>query len=364
MIRVSYFIWLRGRRFLAKTVDLLSRSGGAPRVAALRAGLALLLLTARPGAQAAPGDLKWSFPTGGAIATCPALDYDGTVYVGSTDWKVYALEGPTGAKKREFLTGGEVRSSTALGADGTVYVGLSLEGGSAGLAESAWPKFRRDGRNTGNAAENPAPPLLADIPDQTLEACARWTLVAGLTNAGSVSGPVSFSLVGEPPPGLGIDTNTGVVSWRPAQDQAPSTNHVTVRVSDASGAGDERTFTLTVAARELLRWEYSAGAAIDVCPAIGDDGTVYVVSADHRVHALDPVTGRLKWGFDGGNERQRIPRVGAGHRRRGTPLRGFVLQSLCLEPRRRRRSVGGGRGNSLGGSPGGGGPGFALPERE
>ena len=53
----------------------------------------------------------------------PAIGADGTVYVGSDDDKVYALDGATGAKKWEFETGGGVYSSPAIGADGTVYVG-------------------------------------------------------------------------------------------------------------------------------------------------------------------------------------------------------------------------------------------------
>ena len=53
----------------------------------------------------------------------PAIGTDGTVYIGSEDNKVYALDGASGAKKWEFVTGGDVHSSPAIGADGTVYIG-------------------------------------------------------------------------------------------------------------------------------------------------------------------------------------------------------------------------------------------------
>ena len=60
---------------------------------------------------------------GAAIRSSPALGRDGTLYVGSEDKKIYAIDGKTGAKKWEFLTGDKVLSSPALGTDGTLYCG-------------------------------------------------------------------------------------------------------------------------------------------------------------------------------------------------------------------------------------------------
>ena len=65
----------------------------------------------------------WEFETGGDVYSSPAIGSDGTVYFGSLDNKLYALNGKTGIKLWEFETGGWVRSSPAIGSDGTVYVG-------------------------------------------------------------------------------------------------------------------------------------------------------------------------------------------------------------------------------------------------
>ena len=54
----------------------------------------------------------------------PAIGSDGTVYVGSNDKKLYAINGKSGVKLWEFETGGGVHSSPAIGSDGTVYVCL------------------------------------------------------------------------------------------------------------------------------------------------------------------------------------------------------------------------------------------------
>jgi hypothetical protein len=89
--------------------------------------------------ECVPGDTKWEFWAGhGALNSSPAIGADGTLYVGSDDGNLYALDGTVGAPKWAFLTGDSVYSSPAIGADGTVYVG-SLDGslyaldGSTGL---------------------------------------------------------------------------------------------------------------------------------------------------------------------------------------------------------------------------------------
>jgi len=65
----------------------------------------------------------WTFTTGGAVHSSPAIGVDGTVYVGSGDGRLYALAGATGQKRWDYETGGAVGSSPAVAADGTVYVG-------------------------------------------------------------------------------------------------------------------------------------------------------------------------------------------------------------------------------------------------
>lgn len=53
-----------------------------------------------------PGELRWEFLTGDMIEkSSPALGADGTVYIGSQDGKVYALDEKTGLKRWEFYTG-------------------------------------------------------------------------------------------------------------------------------------------------------------------------------------------------------------------------------------------------------------------
>jgi len=68
--------------------------------------------------------LKWTFPADGAIGSSPAIGSDGTVYFGTINGKVYAVD-KNGSKKWEYSTGGAVNTALAIGPDGTLYAGSS-----------------------------------------------------------------------------------------------------------------------------------------------------------------------------------------------------------------------------------------------
>ena len=68
-----------------------------------------------------PPELAWSFQTGGAIYSAPAL-VDGVAYFGSDDGTIYAVDLTRGQTLWTYPTGGAVRSSPAL-VDGTLYFG-------------------------------------------------------------------------------------------------------------------------------------------------------------------------------------------------------------------------------------------------
>ena len=67
------------------------------------AALAVLVSLSVCRAAGKPGTLKWAFTADGAVDSSPAIGPDGTVYVGSSDHSVYALDGKTGAKKDTYI---------------------------------------------------------------------------------------------------------------------------------------------------------------------------------------------------------------------------------------------------------------------
>jgi len=99
----------------------------------------------------------WEFEAGGRVLSSPAIGSDGTVYVGSYDKKLYAINGKSGVKLWEFETGDMVHSSLVIGSDSTVYVGsldtklYAIKTDSKGLAKSPWPMRGQNPQHTGRA---------------------------------------------------------------------------------------------------------------------------------------------------------------------------------------------------------------------
>jgi outer membrane protein assembly factor BamB len=165
------------------------------------------------------GTLKWRFQAGDVVRSSPAIAPDGTVYVGSYDNRLYAINSD-GTLKWSYLTGGNVPSSPAIAADGTIVFGSS------------------DGN------------IYALNPDST----RKWTYAAGQAVYSS--------------PAIAAD---GTVYC---------------------GSNDDYLYALTPAG--ALKWRYSTGRDIQSSPAIAADGTVYVGSFDGFLYALNP-DGTLKW---------------------------------------------------------------------
>ncbi len=99
------------------------------------------------------GAIIWNYPTGGGVASTPAVAADGTIFFGSDDGYVYALNSD-GSLEWKYLIGYAVKSSPAIADDGVMYVGstdfcLYALWSPYPLADSPWPKFHHDLRNTG-----------------------------------------------------------------------------------------------------------------------------------------------------------------------------------------------------------------------
>ena len=65
---------------------------------------------------------RWSFSTGNIVIASPAIGADGTLYLGSYDGKLYAINSD-GSSKWTKNTVWWIRVTPAIGTDGTVYFG-------------------------------------------------------------------------------------------------------------------------------------------------------------------------------------------------------------------------------------------------
>jgi outer membrane protein assembly factor BamB len=94
------------------------------------------------------GELLWRFDTRDWVISSPAVGADGTIYFGSYNGSVYALS-PGGDTLWKFKTDKYVSSSAQIagnrlyiGSDDNSLYALNLD--TSGLADSSWPRFRRD----------------------------------------------------------------------------------------------------------------------------------------------------------------------------------------------------------------------------
>ena len=93
---------------------------------------------------------------------------------------------------------------------------------------------------------NSAPALTVPA-DQTINELATLNVSASATDSDTPTNNLAFSLVSAPS-GMTINTNTGAISWTPTEAQGPSTNTITVRVTDdgTPNLSDTKSFTVIV----------------------------------------------------------------------------------------------------------------------
>src|SRR5439155_928217 len=97
--------------------------------------------------------------------------------------------------------------------------------------------------NTNSVANNP--PTLAGIANQTVNEQTLLTFAVVATDPDGNT--LTFSLVSGPA-GVSLNPTTGVLTWTPTESQGPSTNLITVKVSDngVPALSDSKGFTVVV----------------------------------------------------------------------------------------------------------------------
>ncbi|MDP7012147.1 MAG: PQQ-binding-like beta-propeller repeat protein [Verrucomicrobiota bacterium] len=253
------------------------------------------------------GAKKWDFKTGDKVDSSPAIGADGTVYVGSSDNKVYALDGRTGEKKWEFETGREVESSPAIGTDGTVYIGSSDKKVYALDGKTGAKKWEF---KTGDQVDS-SPAIGADGTVYVGSSDKKVYALDGKTGAKKWD----FKTGGyvHSPPAIGanftvyvgsfdkkvyaLDAKTGAKKWElKTGGSVISSPAIGADGTVYFGSFDKKIYALN-GKNGAKKWEFSTGDMILSSPAVGEDGTVYIGSMDKKVHALNGATGIKKWEF-------------------------------------------------------------------
>ena len=245
-----------------------------------------------PTCHAAPSMTPlWSYPTGDALLSSPALGSNDTVYVGSFDQYLYAINTTNGQLRWRFSVEPSrnneyayIYSAPTVGVDGTIYFGTEHRlGGSGGY----------DGE------------LYALNPNGTL----KWVY------------PVSDAIYSDPAIGADgtiyfgcYDTNlyalnpNGTLKWKfLAGDQIYSDPIVGADGAIYFGCDDWRLYALNT--NGTLRWKFNTGRFITGSPAMGAGGEIYVGSLSSNLFSISPA-GDTNWVFHTTNRIESSPAIG------------------------------------------------------
>jgi hypothetical protein len=93
-------------------------------------------------------------------------------------------------------------------------------------------------------------PVLSVPPDQTIDELSTVVVTNTATDSDIPANTLTFSLL-SPPDGMIIDSHTGVLTWTPGESQGPSTNRITVQVTDNGVPALSATNSFTVVVNEI-----------------------------------------------------------------------------------------------------------------
>lgn len=237
---------------------------------------------------------KWAFKTKGMVLSSPAVS-GSSVYVGSTDGRLYAIDLQTGAKRWEFRTGARVTSSPAV-ANGMVFFesyDSNFYAVDAATGAVKW-KFATGGEHRFTAKHlhgiEPKSETMPDPFDFYLSSPAVWN---NAVYFGSGDGNV-----------YALDAASGALKWK---YQTGDVVHASPAIADGTvfiGSWDSYMYALN-ATSGALKWRFKTGEDADIHNQQGIQssaavvgGTVYFGCRDSHLYAVDEKTGAQRWSYD------------------------------------------------------------------
>jgi outer membrane protein assembly factor BamB len=244
--------------------------------------------------DSATGLLLWSYAAGGPLWSGPSIGPDGTIYFGSLDDHLYALN-PDGTFKWSYLAGKDVTTFAAVSNDGgTVYFGSADK--KVYAVSSATGSLKWSYLTTGNIGEGG---ISLDT-DGTLYVCSHDGVLWALVDNGNTASLKWKYVTGNGPmyscPAIGPDGTIYVTSM----GEGTPTGNVWALAYDGDTSGS-------------LVWQFTPGANVQSTPAVDANGTVYVGSHSKYIYALHAdgdTTPAVVWSYFANAFVQSSPAIG------------------------------------------------------
>ena len=289
--------------------------------------------------------MKWKYGTKIIIWSSPAIAEDGTIYIGSWDNHLHAVN-PNGTRKWRFEAD-DTSSSPAIAEDGTIYFGVMGPGNKGRIyavnpnGTEKWTHVlaeeiesdvivdRTGGLYDGYIYVGTDGGAVLQISPNSATGVPEWTFAVGpdieVAPALSADGSIVYGL-GENGTVYAINASDGLSAWGSNPDTSGSYHDVDPAV-DTSGGVYDGTIYIMNSDQDGLEGAYLSSVKTDgsgfnwervpvkdpaagspehskSSPTVGPDGTIYVGTDDNHVYAINPSDGSVKWRMNlGGNVR-------------------------------------------------------------
>jgi outer membrane protein assembly factor BamB len=249
------------------------------------------------------GKLKWRYQTDGEIFSSPAVGEDGTIYIGSDDGFLHAVNPDDGTGEWKYHTDGPIRNSPAIGNNGDIYFG-SYDNIFYAVQPDGTPKWQYE-----------IGTIMISSPSISYGGRIYFGAFDGNLYAFKTGGDFlwSFPTDGEIPssPAIGSDgtvyvgNSFGFFAVNPDGTQKWFNNYE-YGVESSPAIGADGTIYVGIKNGNLyalepyegtIIWSFNAGNMIVSSPVVGNDGTIYVGSNDSGLYAISP-EGSKKWRFE------------------------------------------------------------------
>lgn len=232
--------------------------------------------TGGPASIGSSPSIKWTYEAAGPFWGSPVV-VNGTVYIGSADNSLYALDAQTGAEEWTFSTQHRIEATPAY-RDGTVYVGsydthlyaVDAAGGTEQWSR-AFDGLIRGSPTVWNGS------VFIGVGCHNL-ACAWYADETDVPENGWI---------------YSLDAATGETNWRYEVGTEVVSSPAVTDEFVYIGASDGTLYALTPTSGDV-EWTYDTRDMIWSSPAIAY-GTVYITDWNGNVHAVDAETGDQEW---------------------------------------------------------------------
>ncbi|MEH0021767.1 MAG: PQQ-binding-like beta-propeller repeat protein [Desulfobacter sp.] len=270
----------------------------------------------------ATGAVQWTSNIDKQIVGTPVIGPAGTIYMGSGNSnRMYAIR-PQGTVKWFYESTGWPTKSAAIGRDRTLYFGTPSGGAFHAVEPDGSHKWTSQNSLNDRIAQTPVIGsdgtiyvgiyrylngnfLYAFNPDSTV----KWASAdLGTTIMNCAIGTDGTIYVNTAQKLYAISPTDGSTTWQLSDINAAVSSPVigadgTIYI----GSTDNKLYAINP--QGTVKWTFSTGGWVSK-PAVASDGRIYVGSYDNKAYGVNPANGTLAWLYDTGREIQASPLIG------------------------------------------------------